>query len=107
MKYEDTTVSVDDLGITIKRYGMFGAERRIPFDSLTVVIEKHLGPIGKWRLVGAGPGGGDRNWYGWDRARKSKEVAFSFGVGRFWRPTVTPDDPESFRSALLPTVDIR
>jgi hypothetical protein len=107
MGYEDTTVRVDSDGITIKRYGSFGSPRTIRFDDLTTVTETRLGSVGKWRLVGAGPGGGSRNWYGWDSNRRSKETAFAFDVNRFWRPTITPDDPTSFRAALPPDLDVR
>ena len=72
MRYEDATVSVDGDGITIKRYGTFGSQRTIPFDDITAVTASRLGSLGKWRLVGAGPGGGSRNWYGWDRDRQRK-----------------------------------
>ena len=107
LRYEDATVSVDGDGITIKRYGTFGSQRTIPFDDITTVTASRLGSLGKWRLVGAGPGGGSRNWYGWDSDRRSKETAYSLDVSRFWRPTITPDDPETFRAALPPTLDVR
>jgi hypothetical protein len=107
MRYEDTTVSVDGDGITIKRYGMLGSPRTMSFDAITTVTAKSLGSFGRWRLVGSGPGGGSRNWYGWDRDRQTKEKAYSLDVGRFWRPTVTPDDPESFLTALPSTLDPR
>jgi len=107
MRYEDATVSVDGDGITIKRYGTFGSQRIIQFDDITTVTTWRLGSVGKWRLVGAGPGGGSRNWYGWDSDRRSKETAYSFDVNRFWRPTITPDDAESFRVALPSTIDVR
>ena len=107
MRYEDTTVSVDGDGITIKRYGMFGSPRTMSFDAITSVTATSLGSFGRWRLVGSGPGGGSRNWYGWDRHRQTKETAYSFDVNRFWRPTVTPNDPESFLSALPSTLDLR
>lgn len=107
MRYEDATVSVDDDGITIKRYGAFGSQRTIKFDDIATVTTSRLGSVGKWRLVGVGPGGGGRNWYGWDGGRRSKETAYSFDVDRFWRPTITPEDPESFRAALPSTIDVR
>jgi len=106
MAYEDSTVSIDHDRITIKRYGIFGAHRSIELDDIITVTEKRLGSFGRWRLVGVGPGGGSRNWYGWDGSRKSKESAYSFDVGRFWRPTITPDDPKLFLAALPPTVNI-
>jgi hypothetical protein len=106
MKYEDSTVLVEMDGITIKRYGMFGSSRTIRFGDIEAGKALRLGSVGKWRLVGSGPGGGTRNWYGWDNTRRSKEAAYSFDVNRFWRPTVTPDDPEAFLSALPQTVEI-
>jgi hypothetical protein len=107
MRYEDGTVLVDGDAITFQRYGMFGSRRTISADDITFVTASRLGSVGRWRLVGAGPGGGGRNWYGWDRKRPSKDAAYSFDVNRFWRPTVTPDDPESFLAALPSTLEIR
>jgi hypothetical protein len=107
MEYEDTTVSIDGDGITIKHYGIFGSPKTISFDAITTVITTGLGSFGKWRLVGSGPGGGSRNWYGWDRGRQTKDTAYSFDVNRFWRPTVTPNDPEAFQSALPSSLDVR
>lgn len=107
MRYSDKTVFVDGDGITLKRYGIFGSRRSLRFDDITKVTASRLGSIGKWRLVGAGPGGGTRNWYGWDNARRSKNMAYAIDVNRFWRPTVTPDDPEAFLSAMPPNIEIR
>lgn len=107
MGYEDTTISIDGGGITINRYGIFGSPRTIPFDAITTVTISRLGSFGRWRLVGWGPGSGNRNWYGWDRTRRTKEAAYSFDTGRFWRPTVTPDDPELFLAALPATLEVR
>ena len=106
MRYDDSAVSVDADGITIKRYGAFGSPRTIPFNAITSVAIAPLGSLGRWRLVGAGPGGGFRNWYGWDRYRRSREISYSFDVGRFWRPTVTPASAEAFRASLSPTLEI-
>ena len=106
MAYEDATASVNNDGITIKRYGILGSAKFIPFDTIDRVTETRLGSLGRWRPVGVGPGGGTRNWYGWDGSRKSKQTAFSFDIGRFWRPTVTPDDPESLLAALPHTVTV-
>ncbi|MCL1600935.1 MAG: hypothetical protein M3112_05295 [Actinomycetia bacterium] len=105
MRYEDTTVSVDGDGITIEHYGILGSPRTISFDAVMSVTVSNLGILGRWRLVGWGPGSGGRNWYGWDRARHSKATAYSFDVNRFWRPTVTPTDPESFLVSLPRSLD--
>jgi hypothetical protein len=107
MQYEDTTVAIDSAGITIKRYGTFGAQRTIRFEDITTVTASTLGSVGRWRLVGAGPGGGGRNWYGWDSARRSKATVYTFDVDRFWRPSITPDDPALFLAALPSSLDIR
>ena len=107
MRYEDTALSVNGNGITIKRYGSFGSPKTMLFDDITTVTVSSLGSLGRWRLVGWGPGSGLRNWYGWDRSRRAKETAYSFDIGRFWRPTVTPADPELFLEALPSTLDVR
>lgn len=107
MQYEDTTVAVDSAGITIKRYGTFGAQRTIRFEDIQTVTTSQLGSFGRWRLVGAGPGGGGRNWYGWDTTRRSKDTVYTFDVNRFWRPSITPDDPELFLAALPSTLEVR
>lgn len=107
MRYEDTTVLIDDDGITIRRYGIFGSARTVSFDAITTVTVSSLGSLGKWRLVGWGPGGGSRNWYGWDRARRTKGTAYAFDVNRFWRPTVTPEDPKLFLAALPSNLEPR
>ena len=100
VSYEDTTVAVDTTGIVIRRYGMLGGERRIEFAEIGSVKQKSTGIGARWRMAGAGPGSGGRNWYGWDGNRRSKHVMFVLDVGGFWRPTVTPDDPEAFSDAL-------
>ena len=107
MRYEDNTVSVDGDSITIRRYGVFGSPRTMSFDAITAVTVSSLTPVGKWRLVGWGPGAGSRNWYGWDRNRQKKKTAYSFDVNRFWRPTVTPNDSESFLTALPSIIEPR
>lgn len=62
MRYEDTTVSIDSDDITIKRYGPFGTPRTIRFEDIAEATKSRLGSVASWRLVGAGPGGGGRNW---------------------------------------------
>lgn len=107
MKYEDSTVTIGDPSITIRRYGMLGSKRVIPFDDVASVTKSSLGSMGRWRLAGAGPGTGWRNWYGWDNARRTKDTAYAFDVGGFWRPTVTPDDPVAFRASLPLDLEMR
>lgn len=107
MNYEDPTVSVQDDGITIRRYGMFGSTKVVPFDAVVALTELPLGALGKWRLAGAGPGTGWRNWYGWDNARRTKDTAYAFDIGGFWRPAVTPDDAALFAAALPDHIERR
>lgn len=107
MNYQDTTLSVDDDSITIAKYGMFGSTRTIAFSDISQVTSSRIGTLGRWRLAGAGPGSGTRNWYGWDNRRRFKDTAYALDIGRFWRPTVTPDDPNAFRAALPPTLEVQ
>ena len=95
--YDDGTVSVDENGITIQRYGLLARRKRIPHADILSVHAFDLGHDGRWRLAGIGF---SRNWYNWDPSRHGKSLAFSIDTGSFVRPTVTPDDPDTFSSAM-------
>jgi hypothetical protein len=97
--YNGTSVTVDDDGVTIRGYGFFGSEKRVAFTNIQSVTEFDLGWMGRWRLIGAGFNA-PRRWFSWDSQRKTKSIGFAFDVGRFWIPTVTPDDPAAFREEL-------
>ena len=100
MRYDDPTVSVAEDAVVLRRYSLFGRSRTIRFDEIRSVDERAIGRLERWRVAGAGPGTPWRSWYGWDSGRRSKSTAFVLDVGRFWRPTVTPDEPASFSASL-------
>ena len=104
--YEDTTVALDDEGLTIKGYRWLGDERRIDYGSILghEVFEMGLWS-GKFRVVGIGFGR-PRDWFSWSRSRTNKTTAISLDVGRLIRPTIVPDDPAGV-DAILDTVTSR
>lgn len=103
--YEDNTVHADDTGITINRYGVTAAKKRILFDEIRSATVFDMGVSGRWRLIGAGPRR-IRSWYNWDPSRRAKTKAITFDTGGFFHPTVTPDDPDAFISAISGHVNV-
>jgi len=100
MSYEDTSVQADDRGITIARYGVTRAAKQIPYAEVLSATVRDIGRTdGRWRLIGAGPRR-IRSWYNWDRSRRTKTRAVELDTGRFFRPTVTPDDTDAFVLAI-------
>jgi hypothetical protein len=97
--YSDPRLSADEEGILIRGYGVFGGTKRLVYADIGSVTEFPIGRAGRWRLIGAGFNS-PRRWFSWDPARRSKTVGFAFDVGRFWIPTVTPDDPAAFRAIV-------
>ena len=95
--YEDKSLSADNTGITIHRYGLFPTTKRIPFTSIRSATPIDMGIAGRWRVVGTGF---NRNWYNWDVSRHTKTRAIVIDTGAFIRPTVTPEDPEAFTTAI-------
>ncbi len=103
--YEDNTVSADDTGITIRRYGATGAEKQISYNEIYSATTHDMGVTERWRLIGAGPVR-FRSWYNWDRSRRAKTKAIVIDTGGFFRPTVTPDDADAFISAISDHVKV-
>lgn len=101
--HEDTSLSVDDTGISIHRYGLFPTTKRVPFTSIRSVTLIDMGITGRWRIVGTGF---DRNWYNWDASRHTKTRAIVIDTGAFFRPTITPEDPEAFMNAISSRVSV-
>ncbi len=102
--YQDSTVSADETGITINRYGLTG-EKRISYDEISSATVFNIGTTGRWRLIGAGPNR-FRSWYNWDRSRRGKTKAIEIDTGGFFHPTVTPDDTDAFIAAISDHVKV-
>ncbi len=100
--YDDHTITVDDDAVVIKRYTWLRRSRRIPRSEIRHIDTFETGLLsGRHRLVGISPLR-PRNWFSWERGRSRSSVAVALDVGRLFRPTVTPDDPDAV-VALLQT----
>lgn len=104
--YEDGTVRADDTGITIARYGLLGAEKRVPYSEIRSVEVFEMRWGGRWRVIGLGPGGWS-NWYNWDTKRRHKTTGVAIDTAGTLKATVTPDDPDEFVRAISEHVDVR
>jgi hypothetical protein len=104
--YEDSTVRADDVGITISRYQVTGATKRILYDEIQSATVFDMGVAGRWTIIGVGPTR-IRSWYNWDSSRRSKTKAVEIDSGGMLHPTVTPDDTAAFIATISEHVKIR
>ena len=103
-QYEDTSITLDEDGVTIKNYRRPGDTKRIAYQTIRSFEPFEMGFwSGRHRLVGIGFGR-PRNWFQWDRDRKNKLTAISIDVGKRILPTVTPDDPDAVARILRESV---
>lgn len=90
--YEDSTLFLDEDGITITSYLYPGHRRQISYSSIVGYQLIELGPLtGRHRLVGLGfrrP----RHFFHWDRSRSRKSDAIALDIGRLIHPIISPDD---------------
>jgi len=94
IRYEDSSVRIDDAGITIKRYYFpILLHKRIPFARIKDVGSAPLSPVnGRWRIWGTTDFG---TWYSFDPRRPRKDVAVALDTGGWIGPGFTPDDPDA------------
>jgi hypothetical protein len=98
--YDDHTITVDDNAVVIKHYTWLRRPRRIPRTDIRHIDAFETGLLsGRYRLVGISPLR-PRNWFSWERGRSRSSVAVAIDVGRFFHPTVTPDDPNAVVALL-------
>ncbi len=104
-RYEDATIRIDDDIVVIKGGGPLRRDRHINRADIHGVETFEMGLwSGRARLVGISPLR-PRNWFYWDRARRHKTIAVGIDLGRFLRPTVTPDVPETVAQLLHPQAE--
>jgi hypothetical protein len=96
--YQDGSIGVSDDALTIKGYYFPGTVKRVPLAAIRSVTRTDMSAFrGRGRIWGtANPA----YWANFDPARPRKTVAFLVDAGKAVKPFVTPDDPESFESAL-------
>lgn len=97
MHYDDGRICLDDHGITIRWYYLWGS-KRIPYSSIQSFIRRPMGAMtGKGRIWGSGD---FVHWWNLDPRRPGKTEAFELRVGKRVIPTISPDDPERVEEIL-------
>lgn len=92
MVYDDGGVACGRDALIIWRYYPWGA-KHIPYSAVKGVTElpfTGFNRVRRWRLWGSGD---FVHWWNLDPRRAHKRVALVLDIGRWVRPTITPDDP--------------
>ncbi|HET8599137.1 MAG TPA: hypothetical protein VFL99_02345 [Segeticoccus sp.] len=97
--YDDGVVTLDEGGITLRRYYFpLALSKRIRYSDVRGFEQRQMGPLtGKGRVWGSGD---LRHWTPLDLKRPQKQVAIILDVGAAVRPTFSPEDPERFVAIL-------
>jgi hypothetical protein len=90
MLYDDGEIACDDSGLLIRRYYPWGS-KRVPYSSIKGVRRLPI-RVRKWRIWGSGD---FRHWWNLDPRRPEKDTALELDLGRWIRPTITPDDVQA------------
>lgn len=92
--YQDAGLTLDEDGITIRRYYFpFATPKRVAYSKIKGIKAKPMGwASGKGRFWGAGD---PRHWFPLDMQRGHKQTLLILDVGRRVRPCITPDDPDT------------
>jgi hypothetical protein len=91
--YEDAGLTLDEDGITIRRYYFpTGGPKRVAYSDIECIKARPVNwAHGKGRFWGAFD---PRYWYPLDWHRGSKKTVLILHVGRWIRPCITPENPE-------------
>ena len=98
--YEDTRITCDADGVTVRFYYFPVGDKRIPYASIKAARELDMGTGiggGRWRIWGSGD---LRHWFHLDETRPKKRRALVLDLGGWVRPVLTPDDVDAFEKAL-------
>jgi len=96
MLYDDGRIALDDRGLLIRWYYLWGT-KRIPYSSIRRVDRLQLGGWRSWRIWGSGD---FRHWFNLDPKRPNKQVALEIHTGSRTVPTITPDDTDAVEQIL-------
>lgn len=97
--YDDGRIACDQAGLRIRWYYLWGA-KRVPYHSIRAVTELQLtgrNSVRRWRIWGSGD---FVHWWNLDPKRPTKTTALVLDVGRYVRPTITPDDAAAVEQIL-------
>jgi hypothetical protein len=96
--YEDSHVTCDDEGVTIRFYYFPFGTKRIPYARIRGVEEQEMGTwTGKWRIWGSS---WPSHWFHLDLTRPRKSKALVIDKGDYVRAVITPEDPSRVLSIL-------
>lgn len=92
--YEDAGLTLDEDGITIRRYYFpFATSKRVAYSAIRGIKARPMGwATGKGRFWGATD---PRYWFPLDMKRGKKPTLLILDVGRHVRPCITPEDPNT------------
>lgn len=97
MLYDDGRVALDEHGVTIRWYYVWGS-KRIPYSAIRSFERRRMGALtGKGRIWGSGD---FVHWWNLDPRRPNKNEAIELRVGRRIIPTISPDDSERVEAIL-------
>lgn len=90
--YEDTYITCDEQGLTIRWYYFPFGDKVVPYESIQGFEKIELGFEGKWRIWGMGlvP-----HWFHLDPGRPGKDTGIILNDGHPIQFIITPDDVES------------
>ena len=98
MRYEESTLRLDDEALTLKAYYFPFGSKRIPYERIRAAKRRPMGwGTGKLRIWGTGH---PRLWLNRDWRRTKKDEALVLDVGAYVRPVTSPDDPERVAAIL-------
>lgn len=91
--YEDAGLTLDDDGITIRRYYFpFATAKKVAYRDIKGIKAEQMGwASGKGRFWGASD---PRYWFPLDIHRGSKTTLLVLDIGAHVRPCITPEDPD-------------
>lgn len=103
--YEDPNLTLDEDGITIRRYYFpLANSKRIAYSDIQgIKSEKMTWSSGKARIWGAGD---PRYWFPLDARRGRKSTLLVINVGRKVRACITPEDPDAVIKILRAKVKV-
>ncbi|TAM93632.1 MAG: hypothetical protein EPN43_00380 [Jatrophihabitans sp.] len=98
-EYRDPLITADADGVTVRRYYFPTTNaKHIRWASIQAVSRQSMtGLSGRYRIWGSGD---LRRYFNLDTRRPKKDTAFEFDLGGWFRPVLTPDDPDAFAAVL-------
>jgi hypothetical protein len=97
MLYDDGRIALDDDGLVIRRYYLWG-HKRIPYTAIRSVTRFPLNNMrGRCRIWGSGD---FKHWYNLDQSRSKKTDGFEIHTTSRTVPVITPDHPDEVARIL-------